>query len=93
LLLRHENRDSVRETRPRSSVGQTESQNPCENQQVFERGGHVVDTTSSPNGVNCPRMAEMDSELTAVIAAWAMLPKAVRAGVVAMVKAATLDGG
>ena len=74
--------------RPRSSVDQTELQNPSENQRIFEHGGHVVDTTRSLSGANW-QMADADPLLDTVIAAWTKLPGSIKAGIVAMIKAAT----
>jgi hypothetical protein len=39
-----------------------------------------------------PRMPDISADIAAVIAAWAHLPEPVRAGILAMVKAATMQG-
>ena len=42
---------------------------------------------SLPSGVNCRQPAEGDSDLEMLIAAWTKFPDAIRAGIVAMVRA------
>ncbi|MGD0137402.1 MAG: helix-turn-helix domain-containing protein [Tepidisphaeraceae bacterium] len=73
--------------RPRSSVDQTESQNPSEHQQIFQHGGHVVDTDEPLSGDDRHRANFIQTDLQIVIDAWAKLPKPIRAGVIAMIKA------
>lgn len=48
----------------------------------------MVDTARSPDGINGQQTATTDPELALLIAAWAKLPGAMKAGIVAMVKAA-----
>jgi hypothetical protein len=48
----------------------------------------MVDTASPPTAVNCHQLVKADSELAVVIAAWAKLARPIRAGIIAMVKAA-----
>ncbi|NOT01404.1 MAG: hypothetical protein HOP29_12335 [Phycisphaerales bacterium] len=43
-------------------------------------------------GVFLPKLAETDPELAAVVAAWPTLPDAIRAGIVAMVRASGRTG-
>jgi hypothetical protein len=47
----------------------------------------VVDTASPLGGVNCPRPAEIDSELATLIEAWTKLPDPIRTGIAAMARA------
>jgi hypothetical protein len=48
-----------------------------------------VDTARSPDGNNGQQMTTTNPELALLISAWANLPGAIKAGIVAMVKAAT----
>jgi hypothetical protein len=48
----------------------------------------VVDTEGPSSDLNCHQLAKTDSESAIVIAAWEKLARPIRAGIIAMVKAA-----
>ena len=94
-LLRHSNRDSVEirgrlclRLSPRSSVGQSESQNSRRNLSALRRGGHAVDTEATSIDSNRLPTTDNDPRLMMVINAWKSLPTALIEGIVAIVKAA-----
>ena len=58
-----------------------------EDQPISNPGGHMVDTGESLNSLHRQRMTEAD--LALLNAAWPKLPEIIKAGIIAMVKAAT----
>ena len=70
---------------------------PSRNEGVGESGGSKSGNKDAPSGGSIPPATPpakpADPELAAVIAAWPDLPPALRAGIAAMVKAATQTGG
>lgn len=60
---------------------------------VSETGGSRNGSKPTEFGGRAGVAVSVDPELAAVVAGWADVPPAVRAGIVAMVKAATAGGG
>lgn len=63
--------------------------NPAGNTRVPDSGGSKSGNKGDGFGPPTPPAKPTDPELAAVVAAWADLPPPIRAGVVALVKAAT----
>lgn len=62
--------------------------NPAGNTRVSDSGGSKSGNNGAGFGPLTPPAKPTDPELAAVVAAWTDLPPAVRAGIVAMVRAA-----
>jgi hypothetical protein len=76
-------RDILSKTSPRSSVGRDEPQETAGKQRVSGGAGHVQDTAVS----RLEMPDKIDPDLRAVFVAWDDLPPAIKAGIMAMVKA------
>lgn len=63
-------------------------ENPAGNTLVSDSGGSKSGNKAADFGQPTPTAKPADPELAAVVAAWSDLPPPVRAGIVAMVKAA-----
>jgi hypothetical protein len=81
--------DILAKTGSRSSIGIGDPAKSPGNQRQFGPGGHLVDTSVSPNDANGHLTASVDAQLARVVQAWNRVPKAMRAGIVAMIEAAT----
>ena len=77
------------------AAGFEHPQNPKQETPVCVSGGAKSDAHSAPSAPNSPGnppTPPTDPELAAIAAAWPDLPPAIRAGIVAMVKAARPGG-
>lgn len=72
-----------------SDTGLEPSPFPTGNTRVSESGGSNSGNEEAGEGVPTPPVKPTDPDLAAVVAVWPDLPPALRAGIVAMVKAAT----
>jgi hypothetical protein len=61
---------------------------PAGNSRVSEPGGSKSGNKDAPFGISTGELRPTDPELAAVAAAWPDLPAALRAGILAMVRAA-----
>ncbi len=62
---------------------------PSENTEVPASGGSKSGNKDAPSGGSPGAVKPADPDLARVVAAWATLPPAIKAGIVALVKAAT----
>ncbi len=74
-------------------MGFERSQFPSGNDAVSKSGGSKNGNIAKTFGERTVMAKPTDPDLAAVVAGWADLPPAIRAGIVAMVKAATPTGG
>jgi len=75
----------------------TPVQNPRENRVISEPAAQIPAHSDAKTAQNGPQPASeatpLDADLQALIAAWPTLPDAIKAGILAMVKASGKGGG